>query len=931
MKEWNDISYRGSRYPLQANLTIFWICSVLFSFVEFLSFWCLFSGPYDFLKHSIFGNSIDNEVLYRRRSGRFVFVLIDAFRWDFLDNPEHMPYLFELQKSRKASLLTARCHPPTATMPRIKALMTGTVPNYVDVILNLGNDQVTEDNLVHQAVENGLKVVFYGDEVWLHLFPEKFLRKEGTTSFFVSDYSEVDTNVTRHIAPEMKKGDWDILILHYLGLDHIGHLAGPSSPLVPFKLREMDEAIREIHESLQQWDYEHPEEPSYLVIVGDHGMHDLGSHGGATLGEILVSLIVIENVALNYSISENSNFTRPEVSQIDVTATLAVLLGLPIPKLSLGVLIPSALKRLTDEQFLFGLGYNAQQVSSQFILADPDGTSKDCFNMFLRAKEAHVSWLKSKSNTQRDLAKTLYTNATQQMSSLLVKTLVTFDMFSLGIGCFTFIQVLLSLLYSVIVKRKDIFLKSRGETSGIFTTGIGLFAFCILFSCICSSLFPISVAYLIFATLSLFFIGLHCWILCVWFNTCQVKKFRNISVTTTFLIVGSLLHTISLSASSLIEEEHQTWYFLWITFMLILFFSSSFSDPKFSFHQFQLFSIMLGHRILRKLNQTGDKWASLPDIADWLEMTDNKVILSYSLLPNADLQLFHFHLPGLVAVWFSLHRLKCLNKTSDKVLHFLAILCVFLYRSTVVTGDSAFYLMGWVFCFYLIVVWGQCSQVCPCYRGVRIVQLFWLINGLLLLKSLRKPSQVQIIKGLISVWTLASALLFRPCNVILIPYFTLSSLFISSVMKKTVDCCLALLWLGNVAFFYQGNSNSLSTINVAAGYIGADYQNIFGAGLLIFIHTYCFPVLSTLLLFLRSTSQTDFIQRKQDIISTLHVCFLHRLLPLCAYCIIVTLQRHHLFIWSVFAPKLLYEAVHSVISFKLIAVGCVLLLFCDKE
>ncbi|XP_026284585.1 GPI ethanolamine phosphate transferase 2 isoform X1 [Frankliniella occidentalis] len=905
MKEWNDISYRGSRYPLQANLTIFWICSVLFSLYIFLhGFFPMKTVVGEFavkndIPSTILNFSIDNEVLYRRRSGRFVFVLIDAFRWDFLDNPEHMPYLFELQKSRKASLLTARCHPPTATMPRIKALMTGTVPNYVDVILNLGNDQVTEDNLVHQAVENGLKVVFYGDEVWLHLFPEKFLRKEGTTSFFVSDYSEVDTNVTRHIAPEMKKGDWDILILHYLGLDHIGHLAGPSSPLVPFKLREMDEAIREIHESLQQWDYEHPEEPSYLVIVGDHGMHDLGSHGGATLGEILVSLIVIENVALNYSISENSNFTRPEVSQIDVTATLAVLLGLPIPKLSLGVLIPSALKRLTDEQFLFGLGYNAQQVSSQFILADPDGTSKDCFNMFLRAKEAHVSWLKSKSNTQRDLAKTLYTNATQQMSSLLVKTLVTFDMFSLGIGCFTFIQVLLSLLYSVIVKRKDIFLKSRGETSGIFTTGIGLFAFCILFSCICSSLFPISVAYLIFATLSLFFIGLHCWILCVWFNTCQVKKFRNISVTTTFLIVGSLLHTISLSASSLIEEEHQTWYFLWITFMLILFFSSSFSDPKFSFHQFQLFSIMLGHRILRKLNQTGDKWASLPDIADWLEMTDNKVILSY---------VFSF---GLVAVWFSLHRLKCLNKTSDKVLHFLAILCVFLYRSTV--GDLSL------------------SFILGDPRGVRIVQLFWLINGLLLLKSLRKPSQVQIIKGLISVWTLASALLFRPCNVILIPYFTLSSLFISSVMKKTVDCCLALLWLGNVAFFYQGNSNSLSTINVAAGYIGADYQNIFGAGLLIFIHTYCFPVLSTLLLFLRSTSQTDFIQRKQDIISTLHVCFLHRLLPLCAYCIIVTLQRHHLFIWSVFAPKLLYEAVHSVISFKLIAVGCVLLLFCDKE
>lgn len=69
--------------------------------------------------------------------------------------------------------------------------MTGSVPNYVDIVLNLGSTQVKEDNLIHQAVENGLKVVFYGDEVWLNLFPDKFVRKEGTTSFFVSDYTEV--------------------------------------------------------------------------------------------------------------------------------------------------------------------------------------------------------------------------------------------------------------------------------------------------------------------------------------------------------------------------------------------------------------------------------------------------------------------------------------------------------------------------------------------------------------------------------------------------------------------------------------------------------------------------------------------------------------------------------------------------------------------
>lgn len=38
---------------------------------------------------------------------------------------------------------------------------------------------------------------------------------------------EVDNNVTRHIETELINEDWDALILHYLGLDHVGHKAGP--------------------------------------------------------------------------------------------------------------------------------------------------------------------------------------------------------------------------------------------------------------------------------------------------------------------------------------------------------------------------------------------------------------------------------------------------------------------------------------------------------------------------------------------------------------------------------------------------------------------------------------------------------------------------------------------------------------------------------
>jgi len=63
---------------------------------------------------------------------------------------------------------------------------------------------------------------------------------------------QVDNNVTRHIANELEASDWDVMILHYLGLDHIGHTVGPSSSLVPPKLQEMDSVVETVYNGLKQ-------------------------------------------------------------------------------------------------------------------------------------------------------------------------------------------------------------------------------------------------------------------------------------------------------------------------------------------------------------------------------------------------------------------------------------------------------------------------------------------------------------------------------------------------------------------------------------------------------------------------------------------------------------------------------------------------------
>ena len=87
---------------------------------------------------------------------------------------------------------TAHASSPTITMPRIKALTTGSVPSFLDVILNFAESD-TSSALASQDTwptqlrsKDGGKLVMYGDDTWLKLFPNTFSRADGTSSFFVS-------------------------------------------------------------------------------------------------------------------------------------------------------------------------------------------------------------------------------------------------------------------------------------------------------------------------------------------------------------------------------------------------------------------------------------------------------------------------------------------------------------------------------------------------------------------------------------------------------------------------------------------------------------------------------------------------------------------------------------------------------------------------
>ena len=229
----------------------------------------------------------------------------------------------------------------------------------------------------------------FGDDTWIKLFPSMFERTDGTSSFYVSDFVEVDHNVTRHLGSQLRKLDWDVMILHYLGLDHIGHAGGPQSIHMGPKQVEMDGVIQRVYQELEM-------EKALIVMCGDHGMNEVGNHGGSSPGETSPAMLLISpGIGKPYPVplplSEDFQYYE-NVEQSDIVPTISALLGLPIPQNNLGVIIPQALNLMPKSARLRTLRQNAKQLYSVFQSSYPN------YDAEIRENCDEISQIESKAH-----------------------------------------------------------------------------------------------------------------------------------------------------------------------------------------------------------------------------------------------------------------------------------------------------------------------------------------------------------------------------------------------------------------------------------------------------------------------------------------------------------------------------------------------------
>uniref|UniRef100_A0A1Q3F5Z1 Putative glycosylphosphatidylinositol anchor synthesis protein n=1 Tax=Culex tarsalis TaxID=7177 RepID=A0A1Q3F5Z1_CULTA len=308
------------------------------------------------------------------RKSKVILLVIDALRYDFgdfdptLKDPlpyqNGLPVLEELRNRfpDRTRRLKFVADPPTTTLQRLKAMTTGSLPTFIDIGSNFASPEINEDNVVDQWKRHNLTTVFLGDSTWTELFPGRFGRKYDYPSFNIHDLDTVDSAIERHLPKEIGKSDWDVIVAHFLGVDHCGHRYGPLHGEMQRKLGEMNEVIRNVTEQM--------DDESTLVIIGDHGMTQTGDHGGESSDEVnALFFMYSKGTPL---LSEEYDEYNKTIQQIDLVPLLSTLLGVPIPYSNLGQinfqLLPDAKvdSFLRYQLALLHLWQNARQIQNYF-------------------------------------------------------------------------------------------------------------------------------------------------------------------------------------------------------------------------------------------------------------------------------------------------------------------------------------------------------------------------------------------------------------------------------------------------------------------------------------------------------------------------------------------------------------------------------------
>lgn len=804
---------------------------------------------------------------------KLILMVVDAMRSDFIFSEESsMKFVHQLINDDCALPFTGYSNPPTVTLPRLKGITTGSTPSFLDAILNIADDKDNSQSLLNQDTwlhqfHNKLKVInFFGDDTWLKLFPPQqfFNEYEGTNSFFVNDFTEVDNNVTRHLNEDLLKSNWDALILHYLGLDHIGHKGGPKSKFMKGKQQEMDNIIKKLYQ-------ETVNSNTLLIVMGDHGMNEIGNHGGSSVGETSTGVLFASPKfkSLQKSLScplpyDNEYKYYRTINQIDLVPTIASLLNFPIPKNNLGIIIKDMLSLWNPH-------------SQKSILME---NGMQFMNLFKAKYANNEDIIKKWQGLKNSDSIEAYYDFLRNIQSLLTSSATEYRYLDIYIG----MSVLLITTIAVLLLFGVQFFKDA----------------------------RINQKY------GWYFIGL------------------------------CIVYSIHFHASSLIEEEHQLWWFFNIMCISTLLIVNGFNTLSY----FGL--VLLSLRIIRSWCSTGQKFTASNSFSTYL-LQNGDLLWILNLVTYFTVAILIYSQGGLVNC-VTLKKYGTLRESMQDfgslavfIVTFVTCTVSFLFKLCQYFNDGKnvpdwlFGFLNWSCESYGITL--NLSEKNQLHElNIHLSKIvFYSIGILIIIRILLGKLKNNQYGLLTDVTNLATLFLIHQSRPEIIPIFLVfyilkflvAKVFLNNIKLRTnIDQFMIILGIftlciQNLSFFSMGNTNLLATVDLSNAYNGFKSYDVFLVGVLTYFSNFAGPIYWSLAT-LQLTFEANIICFDSAVLSENYIdlrffkyqiLFEKFIIGLSFYSIsAINLigscfnLRYHLFIWSVFSPKLLFFASWTILT-----------------
>jgi len=283
---------------------------------------------------------------------KVIILLVDALRYDYFHydesivGKEQYPYQNKFAKTHNifktnpenSVIIKTYSDSPTWTPLRVRCIGTGNIPPYMQLMQSLRAPRAIEDSIFKELKKAGKKGYATGDPVWQEIFEGDIIDEYRSESFDLRD-ADSDKMVSNTILNAIERNNFDLLVGHRLGVDHMGHWYNSDlEPRIGDHLTLNDDLVAQIINSMDN--------STVLLIMGDHGMGKDGWHGGSTKEETsTVIAAYCKNGFQKYKSSgldqvmKSIDEKTTSLTQVDITPTLAMLLGVPIPFSNLGQMI----------------------------------------------------------------------------------------------------------------------------------------------------------------------------------------------------------------------------------------------------------------------------------------------------------------------------------------------------------------------------------------------------------------------------------------------------------------------------------------------------------------------------------------------------------------------------------------------------------------